>query len=172
MNHLMKNKLSIILALTCFFYITQSYANEEILSIKQCAKIESDLKRLSCFDKVVKTLNGDVAIKQTVAKRVVNTESKIQTVKPESKSSTFGLEKKIAKDNPDEIRSRIEGEFNGWSGKTIFKLQNGQVWKQSGSGHKSHSAMNPEVIIRKGAFGSYRLKVEGINARIYVKRIK
>ena len=172
MNHLMKNKFAIILGLICFFYITQSYANEEILSIKQCAKIESDLKRLSCFDKVVKTLNGDVSVKQTVTKKVVNTDSKIEPVKPESKSSTFGLEKKIAKMNTDKIQSKIDGEFRGWSGKTIFKLQNGQVWKQSGEGKVFHKAISPEVTITKGLLGGFRLHVKGLNSKVYVKRIK
>ena len=29
------------------------------------------------------------------------------------------------------IESRIDGEFTGWSGDTIFKLRNGQIWQQS-----------------------------------------
>ena len=28
------------------------------------------------------------------------------------------------------IESRIISEFNGWSGDSIFELQNGQIWKQ------------------------------------------
>lgn len=27
--------------------------------------------------------------------------------------------------------SRIEGEFQGWQGESVYKLTNGQVWKQS-----------------------------------------
>ncbi|HFB64557.1 MAG TPA: hypothetical protein ENJ60_03360 [Aeromonadales bacterium] len=166
------NKFAIILALICFFHITQSYANEEILSIKQCAKIESDLKRLSCFDKVVKTLNGDIVVKQMVAKKAVSIDSKIQPMKAESKSSTFGLEEQKASDKLEKIHSRIDGEFKGWSGKTIFKLQNGQVWKQIGEGKVFRKATNPEVTIDRGVFGGYRLHVKGLKIKVYVKRIK
>lgn len=33
--------------------------------------------------------------------------------------------------SPDVIESRIEGEFEGWDGDTIFELENGQIWQQS-----------------------------------------
>ncbi|MDR0881742.1 MAG: hypothetical protein LBP55_04270, partial [Candidatus Adiutrix sp.] len=29
------------------------------------------------------------------------------------------------------IESQIDGTFEGWSGETVFKLTNGQIWQQS-----------------------------------------
>ena len=29
------------------------------------------------------------------------------------------------------LESRINGDFEGWTGETIFELDNGQVWKQA-----------------------------------------
>jgi len=28
------------------------------------------------------------------------------------------------------IESRVDGEFEGWDGETIFPLTNGQIWQQ------------------------------------------
>jgi hypothetical protein len=77
------------------------------------------------------------------------------------------------RDAPDIIKSRIIGEFEGWSGHTRFRLENGQVWKQSEADTfvvKSRS--NPEVTIRRGMFGSYLLKIKGFNSSVKVERVE
>ena len=47
----------------------------------------------------------------------------------------FGKEtlqpKKANKNDPKKITSRIVGDFNGWKGNTVFRLSNGQVWRQT-----------------------------------------
>jgi hypothetical protein len=73
---------------------------------------------------------------------------------------------------PEEIRSRIRGEFKGWRGKTRFTLENGQVWEQTGSGVFALIADSPAVTIRRGAFGTYFLKVDGYNSRTKVARVQ
>ncbi|MCX7564385.1 hypothetical protein OS176_12735 [Xanthomonadaceae bacterium XH05] len=71
------------------------------------------------------------------------------------------------------VRSRLIGEFRGWSGKTTFQLENGQVWQQTNnetwSGVKLDS---PGITIEPGFMGSHLLKVEGYNASTKVKRIR
>ena len=73
-----------------------------------------------------------------------------------------------------EIHSSIDGEFDGWAGngKTRFKLANGQVWQQVGTGEFVHHAVNPTVDIKPKSMGSWKLYVEGINRGVKVKRIK
>jgi hypothetical protein len=73
---------------------------------------------------------------------------------------------------PDEIRSRIRGRFTGWTGRTTFHLENGQVWRQSEGGEFSILAESPEVVIRRGAFGTYFLRVDGYGTRTKVVRVK
>ncbi|MEM1155255.1 MAG: hypothetical protein AAGI44_14050, partial [Pseudomonadota bacterium] len=48
-----------------------------------------------------------------------------------------------------EIVSVIKQPFKGWSGKTVFVLENGQVWKQRHAGRYSYPGNNPEVKITK-----------------------
>jgi hypothetical protein len=93
---------------------------------------------------------------------------------PRQAEASFGSERLEggAKSELDEIRSRYVGEFNGWDGKTIFQLENGQVWQQTRSGRLVWKADSPMITIKRGFMGGYRLSVEGVNKDVYVKRIK
>lgn len=69
------------------------------------------------------------------------------------------------------IESRIDGEFSGWEGETIFKLQNGQVWQQSSYAYKYKYAYSPEVLIyRSGSV--YKMMVKGVDGEIVVRRLR
>jgi hypothetical protein len=72
---------------------------------------------------------------------------------------------------PDVIESQIEGEFKGWTGETIFKLTNGQIWQQAEYDYTYEYAFMPEVTIYKTQ-GGYKMKVEDVEETIYVKRLK
>ena len=69
------------------------------------------------------------------------------------------------------IESRIDGEFTGWEGETIFKLQNGQIWQQATYAYTYHYAYMPKVVIYRTG-GSWKMKVEGVERTISVKRLK
>ena len=56
-------------------------------------------------------------------------------------------------------------------GETLFKLSNGQIWEQSSYDYTYHYAYHPEVLIYKTS-GGYKMKVDGVNETIYVRRIK
>ncbi|MDD2309676.1 MAG: PDZ domain-containing protein [Desulfuromonadaceae bacterium] len=71
----------------------------------------------------------------------------------------------------DVIESRIDGAFEGWSGETIFKLANGQIWEQSSYAYTYHYAYRPEVIIYSSG-GGYKLRVDGVDSTINVIRLK
>ena len=57
-----------------------------------------------------------------------------------------------------EIRSRLARGFNGWSGNTVFYLENGQRWRQRLSGRYIYRGPpNPEVLITQNIFGFYKM---------------
>ena len=59
-----------------------------------------------------------------------------------------------------EIVARIQGDFQGWTGKTIFRLDNGQVWKQRlDNTYRYRGAANPQVRIERNWMGFYRMTV-------------
>ncbi|WIO74178.1 hypothetical protein QP938_12890 [Porticoccaceae bacterium LTM1] len=70
------------------------------------------------------------------------------------------------------IESEIDGVFYGWSGKTTFKLKNGQLWEQRDKGSWETEINSPKVEIKKNIFGFYKLHIVGTNRYIGVKRVK
>ncbi|HET7175621.1 MAG TPA: hypothetical protein VFK21_06385 [Gammaproteobacteria bacterium] len=71
---------------------------------------------------------------------------------------------------PKEIESHIAGSFTGWSGKTLFRLENGQVWQQAEPGVFATKMQDPPVVIKKLAFG-YLLTLPGDSDTVFVRRI-
>ena len=71
----------------------------------------------------------------------------------------------------DLIESQIEGEFTGWSGDTIFKLTNGQLWQQASYSYTYSYKYRPSVMIFSTSRG-YELQVDGMDQRIVVKRLR
>ncbi|MFH6937068.1 hypothetical protein [Flavobacterium sp. FlaQc-30] len=67
------------------------------------------------------------------------------------------------------IKSKIINDFKGWSGDTIFELQNGQIWKQDKHKYKYFYSYRPNAIIIKTG-SHYIMTVKGKSIR--VKRIK
>ena len=181
---------SLVVLFFTFTSLTSSQSQTLSEKIDDCKEIKVSLIRLQCYDRITdqkgtqaekkskrrlfnlgrdekKADNSDKAnqaqeidkpiqeIKETVA---INTES------------SFGKTEDLSE--PEEINSRILGVFNGWSGETIFELENGQIWKKSGNGFLSANVNNPKIKIKKGALGSFTLSVEGFNSSIKVKRIR
>src|SRR6266446_5818104 len=69
------------------------------------------------------------------------------------------------------IESTIAGDFNGWEGETIFKLDNGEIWQQAEYAYMYSYSYRPEVTIYHTG-GGCRMKVEDEDETILVKRIK
>lgn len=69
------------------------------------------------------------------------------------------------------IESYIDGDFKGWDGETVFKLGNGQLWKQESYAYMYHYAYRPEVIIYDPGSG-YKLKVDGVTDILPVRQIR
>jgi len=84
-------------------------------------------------------------------------------------ATTFGL----GDGGAESMESRIDGEFTGWNGDTVFHLQNGTVWEQTDNERLvvRNVLTNPKVTIERGFFG-FRLRVDGYNSRVQVQRIQ
>lgn len=63
------------------------------------------------------------------------------------------------------IESRIDGEFKGWEGETIYRLVNGQVWQQSSYKYQYKYAYMPQVIVYEVG-GGYKMLVAGTMANV------
>ena len=74
----------------------------------------------------------------------------------------------------DAIVSRLQGEFTGWHGRSVFNLENGMIWEAAGGSVTPLSTrpiQNPTVTIEPAALGTWLLRIEDYNATLRVKRV-
>jgi len=162
--------------------------------LKTCSEITVSLIRLQCYDRLAKGPEVSVAEASNQPKRrsIFQRRTKTEKVVKEEQLSTDQVTRtdasdetkseniieakenfgKVIENEAHEISSKIIGQFTGWDGDTEFKLENGQIWKQSGNGFLKVSMNNPKVKIKEGTFGGYILSVEGYNSRVKVRRVK
>lgn len=67
------------------------------------------------------------------------------------------------------IESRIKGNFEGWTGKTLFQLQNGEIWQQTDGRVRKTTAYSPRVTLMRRGF-DYEMQVDGVSGTIMVRR--
>jgi Cu2+-containing amine oxidase len=71
------------------------------------------------------------------------------------------------------IRSAIIGEFDGWDGQTVFRLENGMIWVQDDRDKfYARDIENAIAVIEPGMFDSWHLHIEGYKAECKVRRIQ
>ena len=81
------------------------------------------------------------------------------------------VEAEVRKVEQEGIRTRIAGEFRGWDGHTVFRLENGQVWQQRLPGQWFYRASAPEVELSKNFMGYWMLRVLDADRAVGVTRI-
>ena len=140
--------------------------------LARCAEIATDAVRLACFDALARELEEQ---DDTERAAPAPTEARTSDATPRTENEdAFGAELIGGREviGPDEIESRLIGEFTGWRGSTTFRLENGQVWRQAEEGRLVFRSDAPLITIRRGAFGTYRLTVEGVNRSVRVRRVE
>lgn len=115
--------------------------------LQRCSQFSDDQKRLACYDKLTGSLQQH-AEKQ------------------------FGQEQQQAVDEaPDAITATITKTEEGAYGKTVFTLDNGQVWRQTGT-KRSILRAGEQVTVERGALGSFMMRKATGGRSLRVKRIK
>ena len=62
----------------------------------------------------------------------------------------------------DMLVSRVDGQFNGLTGRTIVRLEDGTVWKQANADDRYRGRVtdHPAAAVIHGVFG-YKMQIEG-----------
>ena len=55
------------------------------------------------------------------------------------------------------VEARLSDDFSGWSGKTVFRLDNGQIWRQRLPGRFRYRGDARDIVIEANALGLYRM---------------
>jgi hypothetical protein len=72
----------------------------------------------------------------------------------------------------DVLVSRVDGTFNGLTGRTIIRLEDGTVWKQANADdrYRAKNPDHPAAVVIHGVFG-YKMQLEGTTA-FYVDPVR
>ena len=86
----------------------------------------------------------------------------------------FKRKQEQEKSAEERITAVLQGRFSGWSGGTLFRLDNGQVWRQAASdNYHTKTRENVPVVIYKSASGYYRLRIlDDEGAWVTVRRVQ
>jgi hypothetical protein len=73
------------------------------------------------------------------------------------------------------LESTLVGDFSGWGGRTVFRLENGTRWEQQNRSETyvySPTLHSPAVKITPASLGGFWLAVAGVNERVRVKPLE
>jgi len=72
----------------------------------------------------------------------------------------------------DVLVSRVDGTFNGLTGRTVIRLEDGTVWKQANADDRFRpkNSDHPAAVVIHGIFG-YKMQIEGTQA-FYVDPVR
>jgi hypothetical protein len=124
----------------------------------------------------VEASEPDTAIVRTPATSVT-TEADAQAIETE-------VERRVAaklaatqtgKDNPKDdmpLEARLVGDFKGWTGKTVFRLDNGQVWRQRSASTYRHKGSDMRVRFEQNWMGGWEMEVLSTGKSVLVKKMR
>lgn len=81
---------------------------------------------------------------------------------------------KQEEDRQERFTALIVGEFRGWTGRTVFRLDNGQIWRQAASDtYITKPQTDVQVAVYKSKSGYWRLRMlDDVGAWVTVERLK
>jgi hypothetical protein len=145
---------------------------------EECAKISSAQERLDCFDRVFDTgsTTESAAPAPAVAPKDAGAAAAAAAAtaaiaQPASEDADFGRKKTKAELEGEALVSGIAAIGRDAYDRLIFELDNGQIWRQVEYKRFPVEA-GQSAEIRHGAFGSYKLYIQGKKRWTRVRRVE
>lgn len=152
-------------------------SRDALTEIAKCADITDSAERLKCFDAAMPRARSALAAPapESPSKSLLEWFGFSRPAAPTTKPEDFG------KPPPEpaeisELSSSVIEFGRTPRGKSLFILENGQVWRQLDSDgsvvQDPPQGKTMKVLIERGVLGSYNLTIEGRNGLIKVFRVK
>ena len=132
------------------------------------------------FDQVQETVSAEVReeVREELLEEVREADAAEREAEIERRVAieVEAAKQEIAKAPPEPevsepFEAEIVGPFSGWSGKTVFTLSNGQVWRQRSGSNYRHTAKGQAVAVKKNFLGLWTLTVLSSGRTVGVYRI-
>jgi hypothetical protein len=175
----MKIVIALTIVLTSQLSFAMSLNSEALLA---CIKIESSNQRLICFDQAMANISLNETTKNdmdlsgaisTASQSDKNAAPIVKTTPPQNAKANFGLEKQKLRENKTQLESidaSVVSIQELASAQKVLTLDNQQRWQQISSG-TFRIKVGDTLVLTRGAFGSFKLKKQGTNRAIKVKRL-
>jgi hypothetical protein len=154
-------------------------AHDALAEITKCADIQDSAERLKCFDAAMPRARGALAVPvpEAATKSGFLEWFGFSRPQPTTKNEDFGKSPpETVPGEINEIAANVLEFARTPRGKSVFILENGQVWRQLDSDGTvladPPQGKTMKVLIERGVFGSYNLTIEGRNGLIKVTRLK
>lgn len=150
---------------------------DALSEITKCADITESAARLRCFDAAVPRAKNALAEHQAQEKRgFLDWFGFSRPPKAVTRPEDFGKPPAAGAGEITQLTATVTDFAKTPRGKSIFILDNGQVWRQLDSDtdeiFEPSSGRPMKVTIEAGSFGGYNLSIEGRNGIIKVRRLK
>lgn len=66
----------------------------------------------------------------------------------------------------------VIGGFSGWQGKTLFRLDNGEIWRQKSNSKYRYRGSDARVRLTQNWAGGWEMEVASTGKRVLVKRVR
>ncbi len=74
--------------------------------------------------------------------------------------------------NNGPFEATLVGDFTGWRGKTVFRLDNGEVWRQRSSSQYRHRGSDQRVKFDKNWMGGWEMTVVSSGKSVLVSKVR
>jgi hypothetical protein len=123
--------------------------------------------------RVREQLAAEVAAARAAAEEARRARSDAERAAKEAETRQAAAERAAAEADQDEFESRLVEPFTGWEGKTVFRLENGSVWRQRLPGRYLHREGDlPRVRIEKNFMGFYQMELLDYDRKVGVTRLE
>lgn len=137
----------------------------------------SDWLRENYARNPAKVVSSPATVPDTSPQQAASSEATADTIEAEIDrrvaarlADNRASEKKPASDSSFE--ARLTGNFTGWSGKTVFRLDDGQVWRQRSAANYRHRSTDMRVKFKKNWMGGWEMTVVSSGKTVLVSKVK
>lgn len=118
-------------------------------------------------------LAAEVAAARAAAEKAREERGAAMAAAEEAETRRETAERAASEKDQDEFESRLKKPFSGWSGKTLFYLENGQVWRQRLRDRYVHREGDlPRIRISRNVMGYYEMELLDYGRKVGVSRVR
>lgn len=146
----------------------------------KCARIVDDAERIVCYDRLVAETTAEgkriVSDRQAKTDELMAEREAARRAEAEAKQRERfggeGLGVGVDGERLEALQSTLGEVLTDQTGRMVFMLENGQVWRQTDGVFRGSLKSGAELTIKRTRLGGYLMTFPGTNRTVNVKRVR